>query len=517
MAPFRAVESPPSGGLSPRRAICRGIWARKLAPRATSKPDPKRRENAFLQGLERLEWIVGGKFATGNGTDDADDADDSAIEELAAMIERGEELPSPQQPHESAESFIERLEVGLSVFKDVVAGKLKVGNILPGPPVEENGGSISNLLIDVPEDRSTLPPDIPEHAMAMYTFGERILYVLRRGFKAQSLCKPLELLDSYGLLADDLTLTTPLRVADDGTIRSKPDIMKYCNILDRQTARVQCSNLLMSFPQLRDPGQFRSRPDPPVSKATCDVVLFFQVPKFYRSYLASRGEGYNKVTVQEQVVRGIAVPDSPFPRYGPSDTGNGGTPSIIVPCEPHNSLSQLSQLGVEMLQNDWLKYPETSCSSSGQRSRVLGDTDEQCSVDENDSNGENENRDAQIDQTAGERSDRESIDMLTPDEAEDMLRSLLGNDFHAIVQQLPRKKTTPNHVDPEYECMFDESARWKHEFRLATTWTFDVDLKERHVSELHVGLSWINLGPVHERDVFPLLHYLLLNSNVSSG
>ena len=105
--------------------------------------------------------------------------------------------------------------------------------------------------------------------------------------------------------------------------------------------------------------------------------------------------------------------------------------------------------------------------------------------------------------------DGASSDDLSPDDAEAILRTLLGDDFDKIAQQLPRKRTTPPHVDPEYACMFDESARSKRELRLATTWTFDVDLEERRVAALQVELSWVNGGVVRERDLFPLLWFLL--------
>lgn len=487
-----------------RRGESRRQGGRTLAAGAQdseSNPNRQRSEDeaalSFLLGLERLESAVRGDLVfddkpkpehrRGGGDDDSDDSDDSAdrdngVEELAAMIERGEELPSglfrgsgpgrpelgPVGPLESAESFIGRLEAGLATFQDVVAGRLKVGNILPGRSSEDS--ALDGVFTDLPDDRSTLPPNIPERAMAMYKFGERVLYVLRRGYQSRSLSKPLELLDAYGLLSEDLTMTTCLCNANEGVLKGKAEITRHCGVLDRRAVHVQCSNLLVAFPQLRDPGQFRSQADPPVAKATCDVIIFVPVPDFYSGYLASRGEEYNDVTVKEQIRRGIDIPESPTQHSQSRNARGADTHTILDLGEARCAL--LSQ-STRVLEPDWLPYPDAGGTP------VAG------------------------------RPDEESGDELSSDDAEAILRALLGDDFDKISQQLPGKRTTPPHVDPEYACVFDESARSKRELRLATTWTFDVDLEERRVAALKVDLSWVNGGVVKERDLFALLWFML--------
>ncbi len=483
--PYLAASSPYDRVNRPGES--RGADGRKLAARARdSESNPIRQRSkddaalSFLLGLEGLESAVRGDLEFDGPKLDKPT---ELVEELAAMIERGEELlPSditrgsgpgrpeggPLEPRESAESFIGRLEAGLAVFKDVIAGRLKTGNILPGRSSED--GALAGVFTDFPDDRSTLPPNIPEHAMSMYKFGERVLYILRRGYQSQSLSKPLELLDAYGLLSEDLTLTTQLWKANDGILRGKAAIMRHFSALGQMAAPVQCSNLLVAFPQLRDPGEFRAQDDPPVAKATCDVIIFIPVPGFYSAYLASRGEGYNDVAVQEQIRRGINIPESPIHYDQSNDRGDAVIPIISDLREARRSLMSQS---TTVLEADWLPYPNERGAP------VAGPPD------------------------------GASSDDLSPDDAEAILRTLLGDDFDKIAQQLPRKRTTPPHVDPEYACMFDESARSKRELRLATTWTFDVDLEERRVAALQVELSWVNGGVVRERDLFPLLWFLL--------
>ncbi len=471
---------------------------RKLAARAReSGPDPNRERSeaeaalSFLLGLDGLESAVRGDLVFDNkpkpvnrrgGVDDDTDDRDDVVEELVAMIERGEELPSdlsrgsgpgrpemvPLGPLESAESFIGRLEAGLAVFQDVVAGRLKVGNIIPGRSTEDY--TLDGLFTDLPDDRSTLPPNIPERAMAMYKFGERVLYVLRRGYQSQLLSKPLELLDAYGLLQEDLTLTTQLLSANERVPMGKAAIMRHCSNLDRRAEHVQCSNLLVAFPQLRDPGQFRSQDDPPVAKATCDIIIFIPVPDFYSAYLASRGEEYNDVTVQDQIRRGIVIPESPNQRYQSRNGAGADAPIISDLREARRAL--LSE-NTTILESGWLPYPN-----------------------------------ARGDPVAGHPGE-DWGDEISPNDAEDLLRTLLGDKFDMIAEQLPGRRRTPPHVDPEYACVFDESARSKRQLRLATTWTFDVDLEERRVAALQVDLSWVNGGLVKERDLGELLWFLL--------
>jgi hypothetical protein len=466
---------------------------RKLAARADvsgqDDPNPQRSEAeaalSFLSGLDGIESAVRGDLALDNEA--TSHGRDDVVEELAAMIERGEELPADVSsglgpgrlrsghvgPLESAESFIGRLEAGLAAFQDVVAGRLKVGNVLPGPSTEDS--ALDGVFTDLPGDRSTLPPNIPEHAMAMYKFGERVLYILRRGYQSQSLSKPLELLDSYGLLEDNLKLTTQLLSASGGVPTGKAAIMRHCGILDRLAVHVQCCNLLVAFPQLRDPGQFRSQDDSRVAKATCDIIIFIPVPYFYSGYLASRGEEYNDVTIEEQIRRGIHVPESPNQTSWRRKGVDAHTTTISDLREAHRAL--LSE-NANVLEAEWLPQP------NARGAPLAGPLDE------------------------------DSSDELSPDDAEGILRTLLGEDFDKIAQQLPRRRRTPPHVDPEYACVFDDSAREKRQLRLATTWTFDVDLEERRVTALQVDLSWVNGGLVKERDLGDLLWFLLSSKDM---
>ena len=516
--------------------VATGVRARVREPvnRATAGEPPswsnsdddglERQEERFLRALADLESVVstsdGGEDDGSDNDNDNDDENDGGdvaddVEALAALIERGQDLPPrdfpfDNPPRESASSFIERLEDGLNVFRDVVEGRLKVGHILPAPPSESAERALSSFLTDVPDDRSTYPPEIPDDQMSKYTFGERVLYVLRRGYKSGSLRQPLTLLDQYGLLDDDLTLESPLCE----TKRGKTDVLSYCAIMDRMTAEVRCSNLLVAFPKLRDPGQFRNRPEPPVARATCDVILTIPVPDVYRSYLASRGEGYNPVSIRDQIAGGIDLAgDSPKGGSRVDSTTTSGTRSgttatagDVVGASAVSDLDAarraLADTGAAMVRTSWLTYPEQRAESETFHG---GDDDDDGSDDhdDHDDDGSDDHDDHDV-----HDDDDDPMKTMTPDEAEAILKTLLGDDFDAIAQQLPRKRTTPPHVDPEYESMFDESARTSNELRLATTWTFEVDLVGRLVRAVTVDLSWANLGRVHERDLLQLVAFL---------
>ena len=501
------VLTVPNGGLHTARRRSKCVLParnRQVAPRARD-PDERfvrlesssleRQEERFLRALTDLESIVSGDHVFDHDDEDVapvvpgvngtntSNTSNAEVEALASLLEGGEELPvrldAIEYHREPLQSFLERLESGLRVFRDVVEGRRKVGHILPRRPEEDNEQqrTLSSFLTDIPEDTSTYAPDIPANELAKYTFGERVMYVLRRGYKSGTVYGPISLLDKYGLLDDEFTLESPLCETRRGTA----SVMRYCAALDREATQVRCCNLLVAFPQLRNPVKFRDGPEPPIARATCDVMIFVPVPKEYRSYLASRGEGYNTRSIRSQVKSGI-------------DLTGGDTETITIIANGMSkgsfdaSLRPLVCSGAEMLQNIWLTYPE-------QRA-VEDDGEKEADKDPND-----DFLDLQT-ATVTEKT------TMTPDEAEAILRTLLGDNFDAIAQQLPKKRTTPQHIDPEYETMFDESAWSENELRLATTWEFEVDLVGRLVRHVNVDLSWVNLGRVHERDLVSLLKFL---------
>lgn len=203
------------------------------------------REELFKMAMEELEAVLG-------VTEDIPPSlgSESVVEELAGMIERGEDLPPPpegmfvDEEVESAEAFLSRIDSARKLLTEVVDGKVKPGSLLGEGNSE---GFDDGLLSENPDARSRHAPDIPSHIMDMYTFGERVLYIIRRGDRLGGAAKAIELLDSYGLFADDFVLETNwFRV--EGVQKT----IDYCKGLDKAASRVECSNLLMAFPDFSD-------------------------------------------------------------------------------------------------------------------------------------------------------------------------------------------------------------------------------------------------------------------------
>ncbi len=205
----------------------------------------KIREELFKMAMEELEAVLG-------VTEDIPPSlgSDVVVEELAGIIERGEDLPPPpegmfvDEEVESAESFLSRMESAKKLLKDVIDGKVKPGSLLGE---DESEDVDDGLLSENPDAKSRHAPDIPSHIMDMYTFGERVLYIIRRGDRLGGAAKAIELLDSYGLFADDFVLET-----NWFQIEGVEKTIDYCKGLDEAASSVEYSNLLMEFPDFSD-------------------------------------------------------------------------------------------------------------------------------------------------------------------------------------------------------------------------------------------------------------------------
>lgn len=413
------------------------------------------REELFQMSLEELQASLG---VHENSSDE--DEEMGIVEEYASMVERGEEIPPPPEgmyyeDKESAESFTTRLQSGFEMFKNVVQGKMKVGHLLGDR--DEHVERREGLLTDVPEEKSRFVPDIPQRAMDMYTFGERVMYILRRGYQSETFSKPLELLDSYGLLMEDVVVET--RWAH---IKGKDAAKRYCRGIDGAASFMKCSNLLMSYPR------FAESDIEVIAEGTSDTFLYVPVPTWYTSYCMSTGKGLNPISVKEQINLGIDIPDSIFP-WNETDSYRDEEIQTLETVSEYRDC-----LGMTGIHSDehWVSSPDNTPHSDSPNVETV--TEESNTIEE-----------------------------LTPDDAEEILRSLFGDDFDAIAQQLPRKQTMPPHVDREYRPLFEQDN--PDLIKCAMTWTFQVDLVAKKVRNITVEYRWINLGHVHEKDVFQVI------------
>lgn len=409
------------------------------------------REELFQMSLQELQASLG---VHENESDEEEEF--RIVEEYSSMVERGEDIPPPPEgmyydDKESAESFTKRLRSGFDMFKDVVQGKMKLGHILGDK--DESVEREEQLLTDVPEEKSRFVPDIPRRAMDMYTFGERVMYILRRGYLSKTCTKPIELLDSYGLLLDDVVVET--RWAH---IRGKDAAKRYCHDIDDIASFMKCSNLLMSYPR------FTESDTEVIAEGTSDIILYVPVPTWYTSYCVSTGKGLNPIGVKEQINLGIDIPDILFPWNA---TEPYQDEKILTLQTMRECRDCLGIAGIHS-DKDWVSRGHE------RRDNAPGDY---CSPGIND-----------------------LIQDMTPDDAEEILRGLFGDDFDAISQQLPRKQTIPPHVDREYQPIFEEDD--PNMMKCAMTWTFLVNLVAQKVSNITVEYRWINMGHVHEKDVF---------------
>lgn len=466
------------------------LMAEASAIRGDDNEDAARsiREDLFQMSLQELQ--------TSLGVDDPSSAADEEqemrdVEDYAAMIERGENIPPPPsgmyfETKESGDSFVKRLKAGYQMFKDVVQGRMKVGQLMDE---HSDLDAASDLLTDVPEEKSRFVPDIPQEAMDMYTFGERVLYVLRRGYQSETFAKPVELLDSYGLLADDIELETSW-----ASIRGKGAVKQYCSKIDRASSFMKCSNLLMSYPT------FELSDSDVIAEGISDIAVFVRVPKWYSSYCLSTGKGFNTVSVKNQIDIGIDVPETLFPWKNrenfrePSLTTLPTTNRHYDPRKLKKGTSSTHEksiwktkgykeiLNVEGILDDvdWLSWRKPiACNDPNSQTK---------------GNSITNNQDTSL---------PTSIDDFTPDDAEKILRSLFGDKFDDIAQQLPKKASIPPNIDPEYRPIFEEDA--PDQIKCAITWVFEADLISKKVLKIRVVFNWVNLGHVHEEDLFYVL------------
>lgn len=172
-------------------------------------------------------------------------------EDLVGMLERGEDLPPPpegifMEQNESFESLLARLEESKARFKQLVEGKLKLDDL-------EKDDDMDTSIWDIPvisEDRNALSrpvPDIPPDIQAQYKFGQRVLYIMRRGYAEKSFSKPYELLQNYSLLDEDFELLT-----DWFSTSGIEQAVEYSRAIDQRVSNVECCQLFTHFPKMRD-------------------------------------------------------------------------------------------------------------------------------------------------------------------------------------------------------------------------------------------------------------------------
>eukprot|EP00889_Picochlorum_renovo_P001856 jgi/Picre1/28886/NNA_004282.t1 len=361
---------------------------------------------------------------------------------------------------ESAESFLSRIESARKLLKEVVDGKLKPGSLLG------SGGSEDfddGLLSENPDARSRHAPDIPSHIMDMYTFGERVLYIIRRGDRSGGAAKAIELLDSYGLFADDFVLET-----NWFRIEGVQKTIDYCKGIDKAASRVECTNLLMAFPDFSDDCDL-------VSEGTNDMIVSIPVPHWYMMYCRQAGKDINRMGGSEQAKHEINLPEVLFPHNKSPQFEE--RPAI---SNEKTSVAQVPPCKGLLSANDWIIAPSDTAEDQ---------------------------QDPQSNRTSYDPSEVESIEDFTPDDAEMFLRGLFGDDFDDAMEQIPKKLEMPENIDKHCQCFFENDPSTIH---LALSWFYEVDLVSKRVSRIRVIWNWSNTGAVHADDV---AHVVALECN----
>ena len=220
-------------------------------------------EERLRQCLKELEHVLG---VVSESEIDAE-LERKMAEELVGMLERGEDLPPPpegtfMEQNETFESLLSRLEESKARFKQLVEGKLKLGHL-------ERDDDMETSIPVISEDSNALSlpvPDIPPDIQAQYKFGQRILYILRRGYADKSFSKPFELLQSYSLLDEDLGL-----VNDWFSTSGVEQAVEYSRAIDQRVSNVECCQLFTHFPKMRD-------------SAARSVYVFVKAARFVTCY-----------------------------------------------------------------------------------------------------------------------------------------------------------------------------------------------------------------------------------------
>ena len=193
--------------------------------------------------LQELETVLGVR-----SRDDIDEEENlKEVEILAKRIEEGLGLPDPpegmyREERESLDSFLSHLEEDISHFKDLVEGRASGG--VTKHELEKMNAEAPLILGEDVLEPSRPAPDIPDEAMRYYLLGERILFILRRGYRENSLAKGIDLLHNYGLLSGQLVLHDPWLV-----VTGPSRVQQYAKLFDMHSSRCAVCNLIADFPK----------------------------------------------------------------------------------------------------------------------------------------------------------------------------------------------------------------------------------------------------------------------------
>jgi len=277
---------------------------------------------------------------------------------------------------------------------------------------------------------------------------------------SDSCASPIELLEMYQLFSPEIQLETPW-----GCVKGQEQILEYCRGIDAGSSSVRCSNLLMSFPKHVKGETF-------VAEGICDICATLPVPVWYEQYCRLAGKGLNTISPQEQMEIGISVPEILFPYHDIRNRNDSNREEDLTVATALDVCKASALDGILSLNAEWL----------------LGTRDDDLEA---------------IDSPPLQKQFKPlDIETMTADDAEELLRGLFGEDFDTVVQQLPDKLTLPPDIDPEYRDLFESNPS---SINISMSWYFDVDTELQCINKIRAVFNWVNMGNVHESDVFQVL------------
>eukprot|EP00890_Picochlorum_soloecismus_P005826 jgi/Picsp_1/6244/NSC_03598-R1_hypothetical protein CHLNCDRAFT_57776 [Chlorella variabilis] len=474
--------------------------------------EPGKEEERLRQCLKELENVLG----IVPESDIDVELEKKMAEDLVGMLERGEDLPPPpagtfMEQEESFESLLSRLEESKERFKQLVESKLKLDHLKED---DDMGTGIWDVPV-ISEDKNALSrpvPEIPPEIQAQYKFGQRISYILRRGYVDKSFSKPFELLQKYSLLDKDFELLN-----DWFSTSGVEQAVEYSRAIDQRASNVECCQLFTHFPKMRD----NTASESTFCTVVADLMVKIPVPLWYKKYLK---QVTSSVSDTETDAEKIAIRANLFPHHEPELSmaeEKGHAHAELFPRETDSFLCRNRQVIVSsptlhqqqrgILNGDLHTYtinrdrkltvpPKKKIAkydllpSLGivcDKNWLVGTGPEDDSSSCQDREGCNQ---AAPPWGLDELPDAQD---LTPDDAEYLLRSLFGSKFDEVAQQLP-KKGNASEAKQTGQPTLDQDMET---IDIALTCSFAVNMIQNKVVSVQVAWGWAEPGLVTYEDL----------------
>jgi hypothetical protein len=484
------------------------------------------------QGILRseLERLLGLRPAEDLEDPLAQGLDFEAVEEFSKLIEQGTGSLQPPESFWDAEpepgdQFLNRLHKSVETFEEMLLSKKeqaklrrerKAAGELDDP--EDSEDAFRSLLNDIPmfpEDyiKNIPAPDIPEKAVAQFERAERVLLVLRRALLEDGFA-PSAGVDA--LASQDLVSSSEKFIFEDPwmVVDNFEDALLYLKKMEHSAGiQLDVDTMFSSYYEYTPEVKCR---------IVVHTLMHIPLPAWYASYLELHGQPAPPADsgTKHRWQAGEAIKINLL-KNGDIDKSKPITPGVLFPRELKKGKEPNKRAFVRWLRRPFpvaaqrqvlVANPTWKRSNERDGFQVVGNAQKKFSKTSKMSPDYSclppatalltkEGSVGWYAQQTLENSSKQppplprpepiqpedlDVDPLTPDEAEQLLRELLGNKFDDIAAQLPTKARGA--IVP---------AEQFNELQIGATWSYEVDPSSGKVSSIFMQWNWIG-GPIAE-------------------